>query len=95
MNPLYDTHAHLNDRMFDSDRDEVIKKIRSSNVGLVNNIAYDIESSRTAIALAEKYDFIYATVGVHPSDVLSMTGQDIDTLRELSKHQNGVVLLPC
>lgn len=92
MNPLYDTHAHLNDRMFDIDRDEVIQKIRNSNVGLVNNIAYDIESSHTAIALAEKYDFIYATVGVHPSDVFSMTKQDIDTLRELAKHPKVVAI---
>lgn len=92
MNFLYDTHAHLDDSMFDSDRDEVIEKIRNSNVGLLNNIAADIESSHAAIALAEKYDFIYATVGVHPSDVLSMTEQDLDTLRELSKHPKVVAI---
>ncbi len=92
MNQLYDTHAHLDDRMFDGDRDAVIEKIKNSNVGLVNNIAADIESSYAAIALAEKYNFIYATVGVHPSDVLSMTQKDIDTLRELSKHPKVVAI---
>lgn len=92
MNFLYDTHAHLDDRMFDDDRDEVIKKINNSGVGLLNNIAADIESSRNAIALAEKYDFIYATVGVHPSDVLSMTEHDIEVLRELSKHPKVVAI---
>lgn len=92
MNPLYDTHAHLDDSMFDNDREQIIEKIRTSGVGLVNNIAADMESSRTAIALAEKYDFIYATVGVHPSDVLSMTDHDIDELRTLSKHPKVVAI---
>ena len=92
MNPLYDTHAHLDDSMFDEDRDQVIEKIKNSGVGLVNNIAADMESSRAAIALAEKYDFIYATVGVHPSDVLSMTDADIDELRNLSKHPKVVAI---
>lgn len=92
MNKLYDTHAHLDDQMFDTDRDAVIEKIRNSNVGFLNNIAADIKSSYASIALAEKYDFIYATVGVHPSDVLSMTETDIDTLRELSKHPKVVAI---
>ena len=91
-NPLYDTHAHLDDSMFDADRNEVIEKIKNSNVGLVNNIAADMESSHAAIELAEKYDFIYATVGVHPSDVLSMTDHDIDELRKLSKHPKVVAI---
>ncbi len=92
MNLLYDTHAHLDDRMFDGDREDIIAKIKNSNVGIVNNIAADIESSYAAIDLAEKYDFIYATVGVHPSDVLSMTDTDIETLRTLSKHPKVVAI---
>lgn len=92
MNFLYDTHAHLDDSMFDGDREQIIEKIKNSDVGLVNNIAADIESSHASIALAEKYDFIYATVGVHPSDVLSMTDRDIEELRELSKHPKVVAI---
>ncbi len=92
MNFLYDTHAHLDDSMFDKDRDAVIHKIQNSNVGLLNNIAADMESSRVSIKLAEEYDFIYATVGVHPSDVLSMTNHDIDELRKLSKHPKVVAI---
>ena len=54
MNFLYDTHAHLDDSMFDTDRHEVIKKIRDAGIGRVNNIGADMESSRTSIALAEE-----------------------------------------
>ena len=92
MNYLYDTHAHLNDRMFDGDRDEVIEKIKNSGVRLVNNIAFDIQSSYDSIAMAEKYDFIYATAGVHPSDVGEMTENDIATLRQLAAHPKVVAI---
>ena len=92
MNFLYDTHAHLDDSMFDDDRAEVIEKIKNSNVGLVNNIAADMESSRAAIHLAEEYDFIYATVGVHPSDVNSMTHDDIAELKKLARHKKVVAI---
>ena len=50
---LYDTHAHLNNPAFDGDRDEVIRKIRESGVGLVNNIGACIKTSYESIALAE------------------------------------------
>ena len=92
MNYLYDTHAHLNDTRFNDDRDTVIEKIRNSNVGLINNIAFDIPSSIDSIALAEKYDFIYATVGVHPSDVNQMTEDDIKTLKQLAAHPKVVAI---
>lgn len=92
MNFLYDTHAHLDDDGFNEDRAQVIEKIRESNVGLVNNIAANIPSSHASIELAEKYDFIYATVGVHPSDANSMTESDLDELRSLAKHPKVVAI---
>jgi len=84
---LYDTHAHLNNKIFDSDRDEVMKKIKASGVGLVNNIGADIKTSYESIALEEKYDFIYATCGVHPSETEGLTEHDVETLYEMSKHE--------
>lgn len=92
MNFLYDTHAHLDDEQFDGDRETVIENIRKSGVGLLNNIGSDIESSRASIALAEKYDFIYAAVGVHPSETGKMTLEDIDTLRSLAAHEKAVAI---
>ena len=92
MNFLYDTHAHLDDSMFDTDRHEVIKKIRDAGIGRVNNIGADMESSRTSIALAEEYDFIYATVGVHPSATRDMTLSDLDELREMANHPKVVAI---
>lgn len=89
---LYDTHAHLDDEMFDTDRDATIEKIKNSGVSLFNNIASDMKSSHSSITLAEKYDFIYATVGVHPSCTKDMNDKDIDTLRRLSSHKKVVAI---
>ena len=84
---LYDTHAHLDDPKFDGDRDEVIEKIKNSPVGLVNNIGADIKTSKASIALAEKYDFIYAVCGIHPSETENLLKEDMQTLYEMSKHE--------
>ncbi len=92
MNFLYDTHAHLDDEMFDNDRAEVIEKIKNSGVGLVNNIGASMESSYASIELAEKYDFIRAVVGVHPSEVYDMTEEDIEALRKMAAHKSVVAI---
>lgn len=84
---LYDTHAHLNNKIFDGDRDEVIKKIKASGVEFVNNIGADIKTSYESIALAEKYDFIYATCGVHPSETKNLTESDMEKLITMSRHE--------
>ncbi len=89
---LYDTHAHLDDEMFDADREAVIEKIKASGVGLVNNIGSCMESSRASIELSEKYDFIRATVGVHPSETKNLTMSDIDELRQMAKHPKVVAI---
>ncbi len=83
---LFDTHAHFDDSQFDNDRDATIESLKDLGVTNVVNIGADMQGSFDSIALAEKYDFIYATVGVHPHEVGNMTEDDIDTLRNLAKH---------
>ena len=83
---LFDTHAHFDDRQFDKDRDEVLKSLKSFGVSNIVNIGADMKGSEKSIELAEKYDFVYATVGIHPSETGDMTDTDIDKLRSLAKH---------
>ena len=64
-----DSHAHLDDSKFDIDREEEIKKIKSSGIEKVISAGYSIEGSEKAIDLSNKYDFIYATVGISPNDI--------------------------
>ena len=59
---LFDTHSHYNDERFNEDLDEIIKKTYDSGVTTLMCIGYNLESSRKALELARKYNFIYSTV---------------------------------
>ena len=95
---LFDTHAHYDDERFDTDRDSIIKGLRCENsvnplgVSLVVNSASGYDSSAKALALADEYDFVYATAGVHPHEVASVGDELEDRLTELLSHKKAVAL---
>ena len=78
----FDTHAHYCDKRFDEDRDELLGTMPDSGVSLILNSGSSLRSSRFSLELADKYSFVYASVGVHPHDSKSMTD---DTITELEK----------
>ena len=88
----FESHAHYDDERFDDDRDELLAPFPAEGIETVVNSSSDIASSKASIALAEKYPFFYASVGVHPHEVSKMREEDIDTLRELSKHPKVVAI---
>ena len=90
---LFDSHAHLNDDRFAEDREELIASLKEKQVDLVVNPGADIKSSIHSIELANKYDFIYAAVGVHPHDVSELDDSAIDTLRKLATENEKVVAI--
>lgn len=63
---LFDTHAHMDDRAFDEDRQALLQTLPTQGIGLLMNPGCSLESSRRAAALAEQYDYIYAAAGSHP-----------------------------
>ena len=65
---LFDSHAHLNDEAFDSDRESVIQKCFDSGLEYIVEIGYSEETSKKAIQLAQKYEKIYAVIGMHPDE---------------------------
>ncbi len=89
---LIDSHAHLDDRRFDKDRDEIIKSLEEAGVELVINPGADVSSSIKAVALAEKYPNIYAAVGVHPHDAKTMDENTIGLLRSFTKREKVVAI---
>ncbi len=70
-----DTHAHLNSKKFDEDLEEVIKNAHNNCVSKMIIVGYDHEGNKKAIELAEKYDGLYAVVGIHPLDVDKATDE--------------------
>lgn len=89
---LFDTHAHFDDERFDEDRYETIEKVHESGVEYIVNAASDMDSSETGIALAERYDFIYAAVGVHPHNAEEMDEAKIEKIKKLAQHRKVVAI---
>ncbi|MCC5911122.1 MAG: TatD family hydrolase [Clostridiaceae bacterium] len=89
---LFDSHAHLDDRRFDEDRDKVIKGFRGDEIKYMLNPGADLNSSIKAVNLAQKYDAIYAAVGVHPHNVKDMDEDTIEILKSLTKKEKVVAI---
>lgn len=82
---LFDSHSHLNDEKFDEDREEQIKMIRESGVSNFITAGYSVESSKKALEIAKKYDFIYTTAGVSPNDIPQTEEELWKQLAEIEK----------
>ena len=82
---LFDTHAHLDDRAFDADREELLHGLPEKGLALVMNPGCSLESSRSAAALAQNYDYIYAAVGSHPDAADEVTDAVLEEYRKLCK----------
>ena len=77
---LFDSHAHIDDRKFNDEQDDVIARAAASGVTGLINVGADIVSSARSVALAEKYEAIYAAVGIHPHDAKDVQEIDYDKL---------------
>lgn len=86
---IFDTHAHYDDDAFDEDRDELLSGMTAKNVEYIVNVGASMASSKRSIALAEKYPFIYAAVGVHPDEVGELNEEKFNRLREWTKHEKA------
>lgn len=82
---IFDTHAHLDDRAFDADREELLSQLPSNGVGLLMNPGCSLASSLAAVELAKKYDYVYAAVGSHPDAADEVNEQVLSRYRELVK----------
>lgn len=78
---IFDTHAHYDDEAFDEDRDELLSSMKDNNVSYITNIGADMASSGASIALAHKYNFVFAAIGVHPNEVAELNEEHMNWLR--------------
>ena len=87
---LFDTHAHMDDRAFDTDREELLSALPGQGLALVMNPGCSLESSRNAVRLAKEYDYIYAAVGSHPDAADEVDEAVLEEYRELCKRNPKV-----
>ena len=85
MRDIFDTHAHYDDEAFDEDREALLAGLPGQGIARVVNVGSSLESCKRTIALAEKYDYIYAALGVHPSETAQLDEMSIEWLREVCR----------
>jgi len=87
---IFDTHAHYEAEQFDEDRDELLKILPQNNVCHVINQGTDVATSKKSIELAEKYDYFFAAVGIHPEEVKKH--ESISEIAALATHPKVVAI---
>ena len=89
---IFDTHAHYDDERFDEDRDALLRSMKEAGIGNIVNIGANMASSQRSLDLAAEYDFMYAAVGVHPSDCAELDDEKIEKLKEMSSFPKCVAI---
>ena len=89
---IFDTHCHLNHEDLYKDLDNVIKRAKDAGVESFLVVGYDKETSLLAIKLAEQYDFIYAAIGYHPTEIFDLSEEDFNEIMNLLDHPKVVAL---
>mgnify|MGYP000893273638 CR=1 FL=1 len=92
---LIDTHVHLNSTEFKDNVDEVINRALDQDVNIMIVVGFDHKTNLKAIELAERYPFLYATVGYHPTEAKTITEQDFVLLQEQLQHKKVVGIGEC
>jgi len=88
---LIDAHAHLDDEAFDSDRDEVIQKIKETGM-LIINAGSDMKTSKFSVELSQKHGFIHACVGIHPHEAAKVREDYLQTLKHMGEDKKVVAI---
>jgi len=89
---LVDTHAHLNFPQFSKDREEVIRKAKEAGVTQIVNVGTNLDISNQAAALADRFDGVYAAVGIHPHDVETANEAHLEALSSLLAFEHVVAV---
>lgn len=89
---LFDTHSHYNDEKFELDREKIINQTYEAGITKFVCAGYNLKSSREAIDLANKYDFIYSICGISPNDLNDYNEENILAIKELAKSKKNVAI---
>lgn len=82
---LFDTHAHMDDRAFDPDREALLAALPERGIGLLMNPGCSLASSRNADALSRRYDYVYAAVGSHPDSADEVNDTVLEAYRSMCR----------
>ena len=88
---MIDAHAHLSHERFNRDRYDILDRLGSDGVAYLLEVGYDLDSSRNALELSSKYDFVYAAVGIHPHEVKNIDDKGLRILESFISSSSKVI----
>ncbi len=91
-NMIFESHAHYDDKAFDFDREKVLAQCKEQGIETIVNVSASLQSIKSTLALAEKYDFIYAAVGIHPDEVGELNEETFAWMRKQCEHPKAVAV---
>jgi len=89
---LIDSHAHLDMKLFDADRDQVIDRAVSNDVRYIISVGIDNISSRNALNLATHYPSIFATAGIHPHNADDANKDDLEHIALMAQQDKTIAI---
>ena len=92
MENIFDAHAHYDDDWFDEDREELLSSLPQKGVCGIVNASVDLKTAEIAKSFAQKYDYMYFTVGFHPENLTDMPENYLDKIADMLKHEKAVAL---
>lgn len=79
---IFDTHAHYDDGAFEEDRETCFMNLKQNGIGAVVNVGASMDSSRATLELCKSYEFMYGSIGVHPSETKDLTDEDMIWIKD-------------
>lgn len=89
---IFESHAHYDDRRFDTDREELLTSMQEQGIETVINVGSDLEGVKKTLALAGQYGFVYGAIGIHPSEISDLDEETYEWLREQCIHPKVVAI---
>lgn len=89
---LFDTHSHYNDEKFDLDREEIIKETYEQGITKFVCAGYNLKSSKEAVRIATKYEFIYSICGISPNDLEDYKKENLEEIKALAQNRKNVAI---
>lgn len=89
---IFESHAHYDDKAFDTDREDLLKQCQEQGIEAIVNVSASLASVKSTLALAEQHDFIYGAAGIHPDEVGELDEEAFAWLREQCSHPKAVAV---
>ena len=89
---IFETHAHYDDEQFEEDREELLRRLPKENIETVINVGASFAGAKNSFALAHQYPYIYAAVGVHPSNIEDLSEETMEELRTMARDKKTVAI---